>query len=226
MLHARHRQQRDPWSISAPARTPLRVLLPLLVLLLGPSSSSASSEELTVDDKMLLSQGELVMKEKSEQRGAYKLFGGQSWQIIDVPVDVAWTALQDLSGYKNFIPLATESVIQHEAGEEADLALRQQWGPVDIRYVLQTTFQNERSAVVFRVDHSQDHDIRAGWGFIRVRPYKGSKTLVSFGALVDIGDGMFVSIVRPAVRRDLLRIPYFLKKHLEGGPVAPASANN
>lgn len=205
---------------------PLGVLFLLLVLILGPSSSFASSGELTVDDKMLLSKGELVTKEKNEQRGAYKLFGGQSWQIIDVPVDVAWAALTDLSGYKNFIPLATESVIKHEAGKEADLAMRQQWGPIDIRYVLQTTVQNERGAVVFRVDHSQDHDIRAGWGFIRVRAYKGSKTLVSFGALVDIGDGMFVSIVRPAVRRDLLRIPYFLKNHLEGESVAPATARN
>lgn len=193
-----------------------------------PSRSLASSEELTVEDKMLLAQGELVMKEKNEQRGAYKLFGGQSWQIVDVPVDVAWTALKNLAGYKNFIPLATESNIQHESGEEADLAIRQQWGPIDIRYVLQTTVQKDRGAVMFRVDHSQDHDIRAGWGFIRVRPYKGSRTLVSFGALVDIGDGMFVSIVRPAVRRDLLRIPHFFKNHLESGPepVAPTTAPN
>ncbi|KPK51231.1 MAG: hypothetical protein AMJ63_13015, partial [Myxococcales bacterium SG8_38_1] len=63
------------------------------------------------------------------------------------------------------------------------------------------------------------HDIRAGWGFIRVRPYKNDRTLVSFGALVDIGDGVFVSIVRPAVRKDLLRIPHFLKQHLESDQV-------
>jgi hypothetical protein len=31
---------------------------------------------------------------------------------------------------------------------------------------------------------------------------------------------MFVSIVRPAVRRDLLKIPYFLKRHLEDDEVA------
>jgi hypothetical protein len=70
--------------------------------------------------------------------------------------------------------------------------------------------------VVFRVDHSQPHDIRAGWGFMRVRPFKGNRTLVSFGALVDIGDGVFVSIIRPAIRRDLLRIPFYFKRHLEG----------
>ena len=98
-----------------------------------------------------------------------------------------------------------------------DVAIRQQWGPIDVRYVLQTTVQPKKGAVLFRVDHSQQHDIRAGWGFIRIRPYKKDKSLVSFGALVDIGDGVFVSIVRPAVRRDLLRIPYFLKNHLEGG---------
>jgi hypothetical protein len=39
---------------------------------------------------------------------------------------------------------------------------------------------------------------------------------VSFGALVDIGDGIFVSIIRPAVRRDLLRVPFYFKRHLEG----------
>jgi len=194
------------------------------VLFGAPARSFSSSNQLTPEEKQLLAKGELVIKQKSEQRGAYKLFGGQSWLIVDVPIDIAWRALQDLPSYKNFIPLATESDVKHQAGDEADLAIRQQWGPVDVRYVLQTTVEQQRGAVMFRVDHSQAHDIRAGWGFIRVRPYKNGRTLVSFGALVDIGDGVFVSIVRPAVRRDLLRIPYFFKQHLEGGEIAAAIA--
>ncbi len=190
------------------------------------SRSFAGSDELTEEDKQQLARGELVIKSKNELRGAYKLFGGQSWQIVNVPFDVAWETLKDRSGYKNFIPLATESEVSNQAGDEADVAIRQQWGPVDVRYVLQTTLESERGTVVFRVDHSQPHDIRAGWGFIRVRPYKGDRTLVSFGALVDIGDGVFVSIARPAVRRDLLKIPHFLKKHLEGpGEIAGKEAS-
>lgn len=198
----------------------------LSVAISAPSGSSASADALTTEDKKLLANGELVMKPKNEQRGAYKMFGGQSWQIIDLPVEIVWETLTDLSGYKNFIPLATESNVGNRVGEEADVAIRQQWGPIDVRYVLQTTLENDRAAVVFRVDHSQPHDIRAGWGFLRVRRYKEDRTLVSFGALVDIGDGVFVSIARPAVRRDLLRIPYFLKKHLEGeGEVAAKTAD-
>jgi ribosome-associated toxin RatA of RatAB toxin-antitoxin module len=197
--------------------TCLSTLCVLAVCFALPSqSSSSSSDQLTTEDKKLLAAGELVMKQKSEQRGAYKLIGGQSWQIIDVPVGIAWQAVKDLPQYKSFIPLATETDITHQAGEEADLALRQQWGPIDVRYVLRTTLEPDRGALVFRVDHSHDHDIRAGWGFIRVRPYKGDRTLVSFGALVDIGDGVFVSIIRPAIRRDLLRIPYYFKRHIEG----------
>lgn len=188
----------------------------MAVSLGAPAGSLASKDELTPEDKRMLANGELVMKPKNEQRGAYKLLGGQSWQIIDAPPSETWSALKDISGYKNFIPLATESVVTHEDSEETEVAIRQQWGPVDIRYVLQTTLQPKKGAVLFRVDHSQDHDIRAGWGFIRIRPYKETQSLVSFGALVDIGDGVFVSIVRPAVRRNLLRIPYYLKKHLEG----------
>lgn len=191
----------------------------LAVFLAAPNHSFASSDQLTTEDKKALARGELVMKQKSEQRGAYKLFGGQSWQIVDVPVDVAWAALKDRGGYKNFIPLATETRVSRETKQEADVAVRQQWGPIDVRYVLQTTVEADRGAVVFRVDHSQPHDIRAGWGFIRVRPYKRDRTLVSFGALVDIGDGVFVSIIRSAVRKDLLRIPHFLKRHLESDEV-------
>lgn len=181
----------------------------------APSRSFSSNGPLTAEDKKLLAAGELVIKQKNEQRGAYKLIGGQSWQIINVPVDVAWEAVANLAGYKNFIPHATETDIKHRAGEETDLAVRQEWGPIDVRYVLQATLEPERRSMVFRVDHSQRHDIRAGWGFIRIRPYKGDRTLVSFGALVDIGDGVFVSIIRPAIRQNLLRIPFFFKRHIE-----------
>lgn len=195
--------------------TTLAVLSVVVVSFGAPSRSLSSNDQLTVEDKKLLAAGELVMKHKNEQRGTYKLIGGQSWQIIDVPVEVAWEGLANLTGYKNFIPLVTESDIKHQAGDEADLAIRQEWGPIDVRYVLQTTLESDRRSMVFRVDHSQAHDIRAGWGFMRVRPYKGNRTLVSFGALVDIGDGVFVSIIRPAVRKDLLRIPFYFKRHIE-----------
>jgi ribosome-associated toxin RatA of RatAB toxin-antitoxin module len=212
MTKARHRQERSRWSILT---TTLALLFIVAGPLAAPSRSLSSSDQLTTQDKKLLAAGELVMKQKNEQRGAYKLIGGQSWQIIDVPVDVAWEAVANLAGYKNFIPLATETDIKHRAGDETDLAVRQEWGPIDVRYVLQATLEPERRSMVFRVDHSQQHDIRAGWGFIRIRPYKGDRTLLSFGALVDIGDGVFVSIIRPAVRRDLLRIPFYFKRHVE-----------
>jgi len=213
MTATRHRQERRPRSI-------LTAALPLFCIVLSsfpaPSHSLSNDARLTDEDKQLLASGELVMKHKNEQRGALKLIGGQSWQIVDVPIDVAWRALADLPGYKSFIPLATETQVQRQTGEEADLAVRQQWGPIDVRYVLQATLEPARRAMVFRVDHSKQHDIRAGWGFMRLRPYKGNRTLVSFGALVDIGDGVFVSVIRPAVRKDMLRIPYYFKRHIEG----------
>lgn len=212
MNQARHRQQTRPWSILS---TSAGVVCLLAVCLAWPSRSFSSSDDLTSEDKEALAAGELVTKQKNEQRGAYKLIGGQSWQIIDVPIDLAWKALRDLPRYKQIIPLATETKVQHQTGEEADLAVRQQWGPIDVRYVLQTTLDQNRHAMMFRVDHSQEHDIRAGWGFMRLRPYKDDRTLVSFGALVDIGDGIFVSVIRPAVRRDLLRIPTYFKRHME-----------
>ena len=212
MNTVRHRQERRRWSILPTALTLLSVLT---VTFAAPSLSFSSSDKLTDEDKKLLVAGELVVKQKNEQRGSYKMIGGQSWQIVDVPVEVAWRAIVDLPGYRHCIPLAAESQVKHQAGNEADLAMRQQWGPIDVRYVFQTTLEPDRRSMVFRVDHSQDHDIRAGWGFLRVRRFQGNRPLESFEALVDIGDGVFVSIIRPAVRRDLLRIPFYFKRHLE-----------
>ncbi len=186
------------------------------MLLATPSPSESEAGGLTTEDKQLLASGELVMKPKNEQRGALKLFGGQSWQVVDIPVEAAWRAMEDLPSYKRIIPLATESDIKSQSGDEFDLLIRQQWGPVDIRYVLQTTLDPQKRIMMFRLDHSQGHELRAGWGFLRARPWKGDKTLVSFGAMVDIGDGVLVSIIRPAVRKDLLRIPTKFKGYVEG----------
>jgi len=213
MIETRHRQERSRRSILTIG---VSFLCVALVSFSAPSRSLSNDERLTDEDKKLLATGELVMKRKSEQRGALKLIGGQSWQIVDVPIEIAWRAIEDLPGYRRFIPLATETELENQVGEEAELAIRQQWGPIDVRYVLQATLEPRSRTMMFRVDHSRPHDIRAGWGFMRLRPYKGTQTLVSFGALVDIGDGVFVSIIRPAVRNDMLRIPFYFKRHLEG----------
>ena len=104
MNKTRHSQERSRWSIL----TALVALISIVVVPIAvPSRSFSSSDPLTTEDKKLLMSGELVMKQKNEQRGAYKLIGGQSWQIMDVPVDVAWEALTNLTNYKNFIPLVT-----------------------------------------------------------------------------------------------------------------------
>ncbi len=221
MRQTRDKQERSRWPTSTLAAGSLALAALLLAM---PSTSLSANDDLTAEDKKMLAAGELVMKQKNEQRGAYKMIGGQSWQLVDVPFEEAWAALTNFPGYTNFIPLVTEADVKHQAGKETDLAIRQQWGPIDVRYVLQTTRERERGAVMFRVDHSQRHDIRAGWGFIRARPYKGERTLVSFGALVDIGDGVFVSIIRPAVRRDLLRIPFYFKRHVEAEAAGEATA--
>ena len=101
MNNSRHRQERSRWSILT---TTLAMLCVLVVSFAAPSRSFSSNDQLTTEDKKLLAAGELVMKHKNEQRGAYKLIGGQSWQIIDVPVDVAWEALANLTGLQEFHP--------------------------------------------------------------------------------------------------------------------------
>jgi len=87
---------------------------------------------------------------------------------------------------------------------------------VDVDYCLRMTYQESDGLVLFQLDDSRPHDIRAGWGYIRIRPWSEGRTLVSFGVLVDVGGGVIAGLVRPTFQEWLLKIPLTMKWYVEG----------
>jgi hypothetical protein len=57
--------------------------------------------------------------------------------------------------------------------------------------------------------------VRAAWGFYNLRPH-GEGTLLAFGIMADIGDGLLTALVRPQVHEWMMKVPWMVKRFVEG----------
>lgn len=174
------------------------------------------SRPLSAQERTQLGAGELVARETVERRGRLQLIGGTSYQVIDRPVEEVWQTLTGPSAdYRHMLPQVRRARELQRNGNERLIQFTHRVGPVRIGYALRFDFQPERKVIVFRLDEDQPHDIRAAWGFVRVRRWGQNKTLISFGAMVDIGTGVLSSAVLPTVHEWVLKIPWTIRRHVE-----------
>jgi carbon monoxide dehydrogenase subunit G len=199
----------------------IAALFALLVLSLGGTTASAQMSDarrpLTRTERTRLEAGGLVVRPATERRGDLRLVGGVSYQVVDAPPDAVWRALNNVNEWRRMLPQVSESRAVQTAGPRHVVFIRQSSGPVDVSYYLQTTFNDDRKDALFMLDVSRRHDIRAAWGFMSVREWAGgTQALVSYGAMVDVGDGLLTSMVRGTVHEWMMKVPTTIKDYLEG----------
>jgi hypothetical protein len=95
--------------------------------------------------------------------------------------------------------------------------IRQGAGLLQRAYYLTVRISEGQHDISFRVDERRPHDLRAAWGFYQLRPYAdGSKTLLSYGVMADLNVGMLASWFRDDVHDWLLKVPWTVKRFVEG----------
>jgi hypothetical protein len=161
-----------------------------------------------------------------ERRGSLELRGGTSYQVIDAPLRVVWRALLDTPYYHRMMPrvlearVVTERVVTGKSKDDArerTVFMRQGVGPFEKAYYLDVHIHEERGDITFSVDERRPHDLRAAWGFYTVRPYAdGSKTLLAYGVMADIGAGPVGMLAGDDVHEWLLKVPWTVKRFVEG----------
>lgn len=189
----------------------------VLALTLGWDSSAQErkAQGFTPQELKDLEAGKLVRRPKTESRDGYKLFGGQSWQVINRPPEEAWDDVRELTSYTKMVPGLTKVAVTGRRGQQVSAEFTHNHGPIDVSYPLRFEFSTDKRTVVFRLDHSRPSDLRAGWGFVKLRRWKKTKTLLSFAALVDIGEGILMSMVRPSILNYILLVPTKAKNFME-----------
>jgi carbon monoxide dehydrogenase subunit G len=208
--------------MSRPFRTVWVVSLSALILALSyaPVVARDAADELTSDELSKLERGELVVRATSERRGKLRLIGGTSFQVVSAPPEVVWRALLDTQYYHRMLPeLASAQLLRETAKGNVTqriVSMTHGRGPAVTSYALSMHIDPAKRDIAFKLDETRAHDIRAAWGFYTVRPYGEGRTLLMFGVLTDPGDGLLKTALRPTVQEWALRVPWMVKRFVEG----------
>jgi carbon monoxide dehydrogenase subunit G len=180
------------------------------------ASTAGAPRPFSAAERRTLERGGLVVRRRSERRGALTLVGGTSWQRIDLPADAVWRALLDTARYPKMLPACTAARVLASRGDQRTISLVHEVGPVRAAYALHARVDAARRDITFSLDPSRPHDVRAAWGFFTVRPQGASRSVLSYGVMADYGDGVFGGLLRPKLREWSLRVPALVKAFVEG----------
>lgn len=187
------------------------------VALLAGVAYAGTGRELSTNERASLDAGALVSRPQAERRGSLDLLGGTSYQVISAPLRVVWSALLDTQYYPRMMPQVLEARVVESNDTERTVFMRQGAGPVERAYYLTVRLNEAQGDISFRVDERRPHDLRAAWGFYNVRPYaNGSKTLLAYGVMADLNVGVLGSWLRGDVHEWLLKVPWTVKRFVEG----------
>jgi hypothetical protein len=184
-----------------------------------PSQARAGSEsqsQLTADELRRLDGGELVERRLVREQGDQRLLGGTSWQVIDAEPEVVWEALLDTPYYPRMLPQVSEARVVRDAGARRTLFVRHGSGLTQTSYYLDVQIDRRRHDMNFRIDTSRPHGIRAAWGFYAVRSYGEGKTVLAYGVMADIGNGLGSMLLRGTVHEWMMKVPWMVKRFVEG----------
>ena len=196
--------------------------LTLLVFaaLVGLSARAANASlgaGLTHDESRRLEAGQLVVRPAERDKGSLHLLGGTSYQVIDADPVVVWKALLDTSRYHRMMPRVIEARLVSDAERERTVFMRQgAEGFIERRYYLKVKVDRERRDMTFMVDDRRPHDLDAAWGFYSVRPHSGGRTLLTYGVMADLGEGLLRTVVTGTVHDWMMRVPWMVKRFVEG----------
>lgn len=187
--------------------------LPLAAL----ANQASNSRELSSEERARLDRGGLVERRLSERRGSLELIGGTSYQVIDTKPEVVWRALLDTGRYPRMMPQVLEARVVRAGRAERTVFVRQGAGPVAKSYYLRVNVNEAQKDITFTIDDKRPHDLKAAWGFYTVRPYgDGSRTLLAYGVMADVGSGVMLALVRSQVHEWMLKVPWTVKRFVEG----------
>jgi ribosome-associated toxin RatA of RatAB toxin-antitoxin module len=176
----------------------------------------ARRSDFTEAERRKLAAGELVTRRATERRGSYKLIGGTAWQVINARPAVVWRALLDTKYYRRTLPQVLEARVVEKKKNRRTLYVKQGNKLINVFYHLEVKLYPGRRDITFAVDESRPHTLRTGWGFYTVRPYGEKRTVLAYGIMADIGEGIVSSIVRAQVHEWMLKVPWMVKRFVEG----------
>jgi hypothetical protein len=131
--------------------------------------------------------------------------GGVAYKIIDAsPEDLA-ALLDDVNRWGLFLPKTRDAHRVGAVGDDPLVQITHGSALVQVGYTLRV--HRAANSVRFWMVPARAHDIEDVWGFFRAEPIGDGRTLVSYGILIDMGDGILRDMFEDRVRELALEVP-------------------
>lgn len=176
---------------------------------------ASETREFSSQEEAELRAGKLVVRPQTINRRGVQMLGGMSWQMIDAPPSAVWRVLTDPHEYAKFLPAVEEVRLMAASGMSQTLFVQHRLGFLSGSYWINLVQDPAHARVRFRLDHDHPSSIRDAWGEMRVSAYGRDASVVSLVIMADLGEGLFVGLVRSNVHTWMLRVPELLKRHVE-----------
>lgn len=202
----------------------------LLSLALAGAAQPASAAEpraeapLTQRERSALEGGAMVERPMRFDTGGGRYVGGVSYQIIDARPEVVLSALSDVTNWPNALPRTKSARLLAAEGGISRVELVQGSGLVDARYTVMLERADDGETIRFWLDPSKPRDIRDVWGFFRVQPLPGGRSLITVAAALDLGDGLARMLFEDKIARMMLRTPRQIRAFVEPRALVLATA--
>ncbi|MDI1450625.1 SRPBCC family protein [Polyangium sp. 6x1] len=196
------------------ARRLLAFVAVLCALVLAPRAARAQAGAFTADEKARLARGEVVRRVFDVELPQGDFIGGLGYVIIAARPTEVMTVLLNPGSYRHIFPLTREARLVGRKGDDFFLTLRQGGANVSGEYTVRARRETP-SLVRFWMDPTRPHDIGDCWGFFRVDPAEGGKTLLTYGALLHLEFGVIKLLFQEKIRSYALQTPELLRRHVE-----------
>jgi hypothetical protein len=178
---------------------PLARLAPLVAIaFLFCCSAPARADSLSLREVDQLFHEQNVSRRQELRLGMRRYVGGVAYSIVDWKSADVTSLLYDVSLWKRVIPMARHVVRIANAGDDPRVEVSHGNALINVKYSMRV--QREGRVVRFWMDPSRPHDIEDVWGFFRPEPLADGRTLITFGILIDLGDGMLRDLLEDRVR--------------------------
>jgi hypothetical protein len=169
------------------------------------AAASARADGLSTDETDRLLRGDCVSRTQDLRRGIRRYVGGVAYKIIDVPPDDLAPLLDDVSQWSRLLPKTRDAHRVGSMGDDPLVQITHGSALVQVGYTLRV--HREGNSVRFWMVSARPHDIEDVWGFFRAEPIGDGRTLMTYGVLIDMGDGILRDMFEDRVRELALEVP-------------------
>lgn len=177
------------------------------------AGATAARPSLTSAERSALHAGRMVSRDlRFEQAGGHYV-GGVSYQVVDAQPELVLAALSDVANWPEALPRTKSARLLDTVNGVSRVELVQGGSFLNARYTVMLE-RVDGETIRFWLDPSEPHDIRDVWGFFRIKPLPGGRTLITVGAALDLGDGL-PRLFEDKIAGMMLRAPRQIRDFVE-----------